>query len=268
MNMTLISPRPAPMAAALLGLSVLSALLVLTGCGGAAPPRPYPEPESGIRTFNLRRDFVDAYLRGQWSASATFYRKAVAADLSRDDFCAAAYNAHLAWRLKRFSGLTDPETRERYRKLRRLGFGCPDTPGLPAPHAAFDAAMGTDKDRRYQAMVEAGRFSALASALESESDPLFASVHARKGARAALAAGSTQQARRLAGLARETDAARQWLVFLVLDWRLLAEMAETAEEEEIIGRRVDVLLGLMDRAASRSLGEDDQDRETRDARPE
>jgi hypothetical protein len=218
-------PSATPPFAALAAL----ALLALAACAPRADTTPYPADRTLARGPELRRDFVDSFLQGRWCEAEALYAEAIDTAVRRDDFCAAAHTARLAARLHAYAGQDAPELERTARALRGAALDCPGDEDTPA------------RDRRYEALVRAGDFGALARALDAEPDALYVSVYARKGARAALAAGQKADARALAEAARATDARQGWVTLLAADWGLRLELEDDPATRQTIRERIRLL---------------------------
>lgn len=192
-----------------------------------------------------RQEFVHLFLQGRWCEAAPMFERSTEAYLLRDDFCAAAQNYVLAWKLSRYLGLEDARHLTQARSLLRSGRDCPDV-ALPssdrAPDKTRDEAgpneAGPDeKDRAYRSLLAAGRLETAARHLAAEPDQLYASVYGRKTARAAMDAHKPALARTILEQTRKLDAGQGWILFLIQDWRMLHELtSEAARKEEILGR--------------------------------
>jgi len=224
---------------------VLAAALVLllAACASSGPKGPYPPPENLRLAAAKRQEFVASFLQGRWCEAHDLLAQSVEDFLRRDDPCAAAYGHMTLWRLKAYVGLEDEDARQEALRLRRVGLGCPGMKQLAALDGEEYLAPA---DRRYQDLLASDDDTALLNALEAESDALYASVYARKAAKAALDAGQPGRARPFLALARGLDGDRGWVVFLREDWRLEALTAETTEDRNSIAQRIAILDALVD----------------------
>lgn len=204
-------------------------LAALAACAPAADPSPYPVDGTLALGPQQRRDFVDSFLQGRWCEARELYVEAVDKAVRRDDLCQAARTARLAARLKQYIGRTDEDARRAAEEYAAAAIGCPELQDIP------------ERDRRYGARIEAGAFDALARDLELEPDALYASVYARKGARAALERGQKADALRLAEAARTVDAQQGWVTFLREDWLLRLELTDNQEHRQAIRERIAIL---------------------------
>lgn len=223
-------------------LALILALL-LPACAATGPEGPYPPPENLQLAGVKRQEFVASFLQGRWCEAQDLLQQSVEDYLRRDDPCAAAYNHMTLWRLKAYVGLKDEAARQQALALRDVGLGCPGDPRL----AALDGGEYlSPQDSSLRALMDAGDDAALLETLEDETDALFASVYARKAARAALDAGQPGRARPFLALARRLDGDRGWVVFLREDWQLEARTAETTDDRNNIAQRIAILDALVD----------------------
>jgi len=222
-------------------------LLVLLAACGPSPRPAYPPTGEIARAPLARRDFVDSFLQGRWCEAESLYAASRESYLRQDDFCGAAYNALLLWRLKAYVGIEYPAALEEASRLRELGFGCAGTAALADPSRPDDPGQAglPARDRELGALLAEGRLKELARRLAGEEDPLYASVYGRKAARAALGRGEKDTAREILEATRAVDARQGWVAFLREDWRLLAALARSGEEEATIARRIEHLDSLV-----------------------
>lgn len=196
----------------LLHIFLLCSVLLLTACAGG-PSSPYPAPESLQQAPKLRQEFVEAYLQGRWCEARAIFARTIDSFLRQDAFCEVSYTYRLARSLKQFVGEDDPALGEAAEDFARLGLGCSShTPPLA-------------RDARYTALLDKGDYDALLAALDTEVDALYASVYARRAAMQLLDDGLAGRARQFLQHARDTDARQVWVVFLVQDWQLTAQVA-------------------------------------------
>jgi hypothetical protein len=214
-------------------LSALS-LLMIAGCTGKA--RPVYPPAEGVRLAVVQRqDFVNAYLHGRWCDAEVAFEKSTGNFLAQDDFCSAARNYIIAYKLKSYSSVDLPELLERADDLASLDLeyvhGKQESTGLSV----------SKMDQHYLDLIENEQFSTLKSQLKSQDDPLFASVYARKAARAALRADQSCLAEDLVLIARDIDTRQGWVVFLIEDWKLLKSLSDSDQDRQAIEKRIDLL---------------------------
>ncbi len=215
------------------------AALLLAGCL-ARSSEPYPEPETRQMALDKRDEFVEAFLRGRWCEAQSLFLSSTVDYLRQDDFCAAAYTYHLAWRLTAYLGVPDDSMRRRADRLAKLGLDCgPDL-------GDKDGEFVGPRDEAWDPLVRDGRFDALLSKVQSEKDALYASVYGRKGARAAIRRGQNDQARRLLEAVHRRDADLGWLLFIIEDWKLLAELEPDPARKQLIQERIERLEGLIE----------------------
>lgn len=203
------------------------ALLCLPGCPPAADRTPYPLDRSLDLAAAQQRDFVDSFLQGRWCEAESLYAECMEAFIRHDEFVRAARTARLAARLKAYLGLDAPDELAAAKRM--------ETVAGTGPEAV------PERDGRYAALVEDGRFAELASQLEQEDDALYVSVYARKGAAAALERGQAKQADALWERARATDAAQGWVALLREDWRLRLAMESDPLKRGAIDERIRIL---------------------------
>jgi len=223
--------------AALLALAVTA-----MGCATPAPQEDFPAPNYLGQALNQRADFVQAFLQGRWCEAENLLALSTENFLQLDRFCDAGYNYLLSWRLKAYVGLDEPEALDKARKMRNLGDGCAANPRLAIPEdGQVPEAMVPEKDQAYRRLIAEQDFAAVVQALADEENELFASVYARKAAKAAMAASDAEAAHRLLEFALAVDSRLGWVVFLRQDWLLKAELADDDEERQTIMERIGYL---------------------------
>jgi hypothetical protein len=212
-------------------LPCLAAALLLAGCM-AGPTQPYPEPETRQKAADQREEFLEAFLSGRWCEAQSLFRASTLDYLRQDDFCAAAYNYRLAWRLTAYLSIPDQSLRKRAARLAELGLDCSGDPG------GENGRFAGPRDEAWEKLVSEKRFDELLSRVRGEEDALYASVYARKGARQAMAQGDEDAARRLLRTARQRDARLGWLLFVIEDWKLLADLENNDRRARLISERI------------------------------
>ncbi len=232
----------------LLSLCCLSCL-ALSACGVSGQRSPYPPPDTLAMAEPQRHEFVQLFLQGRWCESAAQFDRSTETYLLQDDFCAAAQNHLLAWKLKQYVDIVDDVHLEQARQLMQTGLDCPALV-LPAmdnqditPESAPDSLP--DKDHAYRDLLEGQRFEQLASRLAGEQDQLYASVYGRKAALSAMRSGQPDLARVLLRQTRDLDARQGWIVFLIKDWRSLHDLAPDEQSQQGIQQRIQRLQGLI-----------------------
>lgn len=223
-------------------LIILIAALFAAGCFSPRAREPYPPPARLRAATSERFDFVDSFLQGYWCDAEQLFTRSVEGYLRQDDFCEAAANYVLAWKLTSYIDRPDGTLLEKAEQLKRTGVPCPDV----SPYDPYQpAAAATPEERSYLALLRQDRFDQLYATLLDQEDPLFRSVYARKGARAAMKSGNMKKAGEMVELARKTDAAQGWTVFLRLDWSLAEALATDPVQRARIKDRIQVLQNLI-----------------------
>ena len=214
---------------------LILALAGLSACGGHKPPYP---PATAVREAPQERlEFVNAFLQGRWCEAARQFEAGQDSYIRSDNVCQVARNYVLAWKLKSYAQIDEPELLTKARKYRELGFGCQNNAPIPEP-----GGSGTgERDSRFGKLIAVGDFAGVHEALKSEEDPLYASVYGRKAAAAALAAGHKDLAAQLVEQAREVDSRHGWVVLLREDWRFASKLAENADKQALIAERIKLL---------------------------
>jgi hypothetical protein len=229
-------------------LTLLVALFpALWACGPSKPRSAYPPPDTQHRAEAQRHEFIQFFLQGRWCEAQGVFERSLESYQFQDDFCSAARNHLVAWKLHQYLDLEADHHLEAARNLAETGLACPDL-NLPGTDAAHEMPAGdhlTPTDLAYREMLEQGAFTALAAKLRAEQNPLFASVYGRKAAKAALEADQLEQARMLIHRTRELDARQGWIVFLIQDWNVILSLTPDPAEAHHIQNRVDLLLGLI-----------------------
>lgn len=219
----------------------------LWACGPSKPRSAYPPPDTLHMAEAQRHEFIQLFLQGRWCEAQGMFERSLESYQLQDDFCSAARNHLIAWKLHQYLNLEADHHLEAARNLAETGLVCPvlNLPGADATHEMQAGNHLTPTDRAYREMLEQGAFAALAARLHTESDPLFASVYGRKAAKAALKADQLKQARMLIQRTRELDARQGWIVFLIQDWNFILSLDPDPAEARHIQNRVDLLRGLI-----------------------
>ncbi len=235
------------------GWSRLASLLIvmffssLWACGPSQPRSAYPPPDTLRMAEAQRHEFIQLFLQGRWCEAQGVFERSLESYQFQDDFCSAARNHLIAWKLHQYLNLEADHHLKAARNLAESGLACPDL-NLPGADAAHEMQAGdhlTTTDRAYREMLEQGAFDALAAKLRAESDPLFASVYGRKAAKAAVEADQLEQGLMLIHLTRELDARQGWIVFLIQDWNFILSLTPDPAKAHHIQNRVDLLRGLI-----------------------
>ncbi|SMP68385.1 hypothetical protein [Desulfonatronum lacustre] len=229
-------------------LALLVALFpTLWACGSSSSRTAYPPPDTLRMAEAQRHEFIQLFLQGRWCEAQGLFERSLESYQLQDDFCSAARNHLIAWKLHQYLNLDADHHLEAARNLAETGLACPelDLPGTDAVHEVQAEDHLTPTDRAYREMLEQGAFTALAAKLGAEPDPLFASVYGRKATKAALEADQLEQARMLIHRTRELDAGQGWVVFLIEDWNFILSLTPDPAEVLHIQNRVDLLRGLI-----------------------
>jgi len=225
-------------------LILVTLILLLGGCVSSGPKQAYPPDERLRLAAAQRQAFVKAFLQGRWCEAESMFYASNEKYLHQDDFCAVAYNYELFWKLKGYLGLDAPGYMEKAREFRELGLDCPEAaPAMPRGSAGGGGLPV--HDRAYRVLLEERDFPGLYDRLSSEKNQLYASVYARKAALLAGESGEDRWAGRFAELARNLDAQRGWVVFLLEDWRLIEGLSRDAARKQAIRRRISRLQDLI-----------------------
>lgn len=217
--------------------------LVVCACSVSGQRSAYPPPDTLRMAEPQRHEFVQLVLQGRWCEAGSLFEQSMENYLLQDDFCAAAQNHLLAWKLKKYINVSDEQHLEDARLLLRTGLDCP---GLAMPGA--DDGLPDNlapRDRAYRTLIHQERFDALASLLQTEKDQLYASVYGRKAAQAAVRSGNTAQAEALLHQTRQLDARQGWIVFLIQDWQMLHALTRDPEESNAMRQRIERLQALI-----------------------
>lgn len=210
---------------------------------GTGSKSSYPEPRSLKLAPLNRQEFVSTFLQGKWCESTNLFDDSIENYLRSDDFCEVYNNYILAWKLKRYAGVEDPQLLDKAKYYHDLGFGCPDN--KPFPSASGNAEIDHSKrDRLYQKLLSEENFEPLKNRLVQEEDQLYASVYGRKAAKAAMAADNMKTAEHFLQITRNIDGKLGWIVFLLEDWRLSLQIV-SEPEQKIILERIHVLKALI-----------------------
>lgn len=231
--------------------------LALCACGVSRSRSPYPPPDTLAMAEPQRHEFAQLFMQGRWCESAAQFDRSTETFLLQDDFCAAAQNHLLAWKLKRYIAINDDFHLEQARGLTQTGSDCPALvlPAMDNQEITTDSLSGdlagsapgnlSDKDQTYRDLLEGRRFEQLASRLANEQDQLYASVYGRKAALAAMRSGQPDLAATVLNQTRDLDARQGWIVFLIRDWRLLHDLAPDEHSRQGILHRIERLQGLI-----------------------
>lgn len=221
---------------------MFAAMLAAWGCASPAPRDDFPAPNYLSIAQNQRNDFVQAFLQGRWCEAENLLALSTENYLQMDRFCDAAYNYLLSWRLNAYVGQDDPNALDKASKMRELGDGCTEHPRLAIPQGGqVPQESVPEKDAGYRSMIQERDFEALARILGREDNELYASVYARKAARAAIQEGDAGSADRFAEMALAIDSRQGWVVFLRQDWLIKAELADSEKDKQTIFERIGYL---------------------------
>ncbi|MDY7000189.1 MAG: hypothetical protein SVS15_00220 [Thermodesulfobacteriota bacterium] len=221
-------------------LGMAAGLFAFEGCAPSDKAL-YPAPENLELAPVQQREFVESFLQGRWCEAETLFAMSLENYLRQDDFCSAAHNYLLFWRLKAYLGEEDAKALENAKRMRRLGLGCPADERLSFLDADLRDQAFSPKDKAYRSLLEKEKFSAVMKRLNAEEDRLFVSVYSRKAGLLALDRGEEEIAGVFFEKARAVDAKLGWVVFLREDWRLLISLTKTPEEKQAIADRIQCL---------------------------
>jgi hypothetical protein len=223
----------------------LLVMICLTACASPGPRSPYPAPDTLRMAEPQRHEFVQLFLQGRWCEARGMFERSTESYLMQDDFCSAAQNNIVAWKLKQYIGISDPQLLEKAGLLLQTGMDCPDAIVPDEGAEGFPSDTVTQKDREYRELLDDGRFDLLAARLRAERDQLYASVYGRKAARAASIAGQQEQAEQLVRQTRSLDAGQGWIVFLIQDWKMLHALTQDHAAKLEIQERIKQLQDLI-----------------------
>lgn len=192
-----------------------------------------------------RHAFIQLFLQGRWCEAQGLFARSQESYLMQDDFCAAAQNHILAWKLHQYVGIDVDHHLDQARILLRTGHNCPHVVLADAGLQHEQPGNLPNKDRGYQDLLDSGRFETLVHRLNAERDQLYASVYGRKAARAAGLSGDTRAARMFLEQTRALDARQGWIVFLIEDWRILYDMTEDRNLRAEIANRMETLRNMI-----------------------
>ncbi|HDQ39888.1 MAG TPA: hypothetical protein ENN39_02505 [Desulfonatronum sp.] len=214
-------------------------------CAPSGARSVYPAPDILRMAEPQRHEFVQLFLQGRWCEARSMFERSTESYLMQDDFCSAAQNNIVAWKLKQYIGISDPQLLEKAGLLLQTGMDCPDAilPDQGAEGSPPDTV--TQKDRGYRELLDDGRFDLLSARLRAERDQLYASVYGRKAARAASIAGQLEQAEQLVRQTRSLDARQGWIVFLIQDWKMLYALTQDQAAKVEIQERIEQLQDLL-----------------------
>ncbi|SDB22903.1 hypothetical protein SAMN05660653_01119 [Desulfonatronum thiosulfatophilum] len=216
----------------------------LLACGPSGPRSVYPPPDILRMADDQRHEFIQLFLQGRWCEAQSMFERSRESYLMQDDFCAAAQNELIAWKLKQYLDITAGEHLHAARELVHTGLECPELhlPGdwLEPQPPAFSA-----RDENYRQLMVQRNFSALANQLRNEPDPLYASVYGRKAALTALVDLNMEQARSLIMQTRDLDARQGWIVFLIEDWNIIHSLNLPHQNQQEILHRIERLQNLI-----------------------
>jgi len=171
--------------------SMLAGLFALQGCA-PANKAPYPAPSNLGLAPMQQREFVESFLQGKWCEAETLFAMSLENYLRQDDFCSAAHNYLLFWRLKAYLGEDDASALENAKRMKRMGLGCPKDERLYFLDADQRDQAFSPKDQAYRSLLEKEKFSTVMNRLNAEKDRLFVSVYSRKAGLLALDRGENE----------------------------------------------------------------------------
>ncbi|PTN38057.1 hypothetical protein [Desulfonatronum sp. SC1] len=236
------------------GLSRVASLMLIVmffsslwACGPSQPRSAYPPPDTLRMAEAQRHEFIQLFLQGRWCEAQGLFERSLESYHIQDDFCSAAQNHLIAWKLHQYLNLDADHHLSAARDQAGTGLDCPglNLPDLDAVHEVPADDHLTPRDRTYRKMIDQGAFTALTAKLRAEPDPLFSSVYGRKAAKAALDADHPDQARTLIHQTRELDAEQGWIVFLIEDWSFILSLTPAPDEVRHIQNRIGLLRNLI-----------------------
>ncbi len=214
---------------------LLGLLCVLSACVSGTQ-KPYPVPKSIHQAPEQRQEFVGLFLQGWWGEAEAVFQASLENYISQDDFCAAARNYVLAYRLLKYIDKPTPYLLKKARRLQSTGQRCPGV------LTSEGSPISGDKNDKYA--VALGDMKKTKELLKKEDDPLYFSVYARKAAEKAYKKGLLDESRAFVHMAREVDSRQGWVVFLVKDWQLMRQLSGQKRGEEI-ERRIKYLSSMI-----------------------
>lgn len=219
--------------------------LLMCACSVSGPRQAYPVPDTLRMADAQRHEFIHLFLQGRWCEAHNLFDRSMENFLFQDDFCAAAQNHVLFWKLKKYAGISGGQSLDQARALLQTGQHCPEIV-LPSEHTE-DGEPDTlpEKDRAYRELLKNGQFETFIARLHSERDQLYASVYGRKAAQAALQSGNKRQAEAIIHQTRDLDAKQGWIVFLIQDWKILHELSRDNALKTKIQQRIEILHNLI-----------------------
>ncbi|TVQ97305.1 MAG: hypothetical protein EA399_13600 [Desulfovibrionales bacterium] len=222
---------------------ILALLYSIPACGPSRPRSVYPPPDILGMAETQRHEFIHLFLQGRWCEAQGMFERSVESYKLQDDFCGAAHNHLIAWKLHQYVHLEANHHLAAARELAGTGLSCPalHLPDPAADHSFADEDRLGASDLDYRRLIDQGAFMTLSQRLRSERDPLFASVYGRKAAQAALDQGELESARDLLHQTRDLNAQQGWIVFLIADWNMLLEVTTEPERRHEIQRRIVLL---------------------------
>lgn len=218
---------------------------LLCACSVSGNRQAFPVPDTLRMADAQRHEFIHLFLQGRWCEARNLFDRSVENFLFQDDFCEAAQNHVLFWKLKKYVGISGGQGLDQAQALLQTGQHCPEVV-LPLEHNENDEPDTLpEKDRIYRELLKNGQFEIFIARLHSERDQLYASVYGRKAARNAFRSGDIPSARTLIEQTRDLDAKQGWIVFLIEDWRIMHDMTEDQNLRTEIENRVDTLRNMI-----------------------
>ncbi len=211
----------------------------LSGCTGKGKDTVYPPPENLALAPVQRQEFVDAFLQGRWCQAESLMKQSLENYLRQDDFCRAAYNFYLMYKIKSYIAIDAPHELQEAERLASLSGNCISVPSSENPNPA------TPKDTQYSKLLNLDRLQELRALLQKDKDPLYASVYSRKIALRAQALKQTDMATQALEFARQIDSRQGWVVFLIEDWKMQAGLSTNPGTRAKIKNRIEILEKLI-----------------------
>jgi len=116
---------------------------------------------------------VQLFLQGRWCEARSLFERSTESYLMQDDFCSAAQNNIVAWKLKQYIGISDPQLLEKAGLLLQTGMDCPDAIVPDEGAEGFPSDTVTQKDREYRELLDDGRFDLASPASRNRPNSLF-----------------------------------------------------------------------------------------------
>jgi len=214
---------------------LIISLLFTIACNFAPQKSPLYRPPEGIQLASAQRlEFVNLFLQGRWCEAEILFQRSLNNYIRQDDFCSAAKNYIVAYKLMAYIGQNDEKLLAKARDFAQAGDQC-------ILFTEQNELLPTEKDNKYRKLIKSSNLKALIYELNREDDPLFLSVYARKASLIAKKNKFFKISQLLIRKALEVDRRQGWVIFLIEDWKIILSLKKESSKKKQIQKRINIL---------------------------